>query len=94
MVNAAHLMLPVGVQGSNQAIEDDGALLVFFSNLPRKEYLPQQLQMFDLVRRREASRMQILPSVPVEETRFLIAKLKGNEDVDTVVGEGQGEEGS
>lgn len=58
-------MLPFGGQGSNQAIEDAGALGFLFKDLENSLGIPRRLEMFDTVRRKRASRVQILSKVRV-----------------------------
>ena len=61
--DAAHPMLPFGGQGSNQAIEDGGALGCMLLGLERPADIPERLRKFELVRRNRASRVQILSKV-------------------------------
>ena len=56
-------MLPFGGQGSNQAIEDAGALRYLFNNTEASECVTRNLELFDKVRRLRASRAQILSRV-------------------------------
>ncbi len=58
-------MLPFGGQGSNQAIEDGGALGFLFEGIERPGEISRRLEMFELVRRTRASRAQILSRVRV-----------------------------
>jgi len=58
-------MLPFGGQGSNQAIEDGGALGFLFKGIERPGEISRRLGMFELVRRTRASRAQILSRVRV-----------------------------
>ncbi|KAG4433618.1 hypothetical protein IFR05_010894 [Cadophora sp. M221] len=80
--DAAHPMLPFNAQAGNQALEDCGALLALFSNLPSREAIGERMEMFDLVRRKRANRQQIISSVPIEHVKNLGAKLNGYEDED------------
>lgn len=73
-------MLPFNAQAGNQALEDGGALLALFSDLPSRDALAGRMGMFDLVRRKRANRQQIISSVPAEEVKNLGAKLDGYED--------------
>lgn len=56
-------MLPFGGQGSNQAIEDGGVLGRVLAGVQDAAGLPQRLELFDKLRVRRASRIQILSSV-------------------------------
>ncbi|KID97527.1 Monooxygenase, FAD-binding protein, partial [Metarhizium majus ARSEF 297] len=61
--DAAHPMLPFGGQGSNQAVEDGGVLGRVLAGVQDAAGLPQRLELFDKLRVRRASRIQILSSV-------------------------------
>ncbi|CRG92676.1 salicylate hydroxylase, putative [Talaromyces islandicus] len=61
--DAAHPMLPFGGQGSNQAIEDGGALGMLLENVHDVSQIKARLDLFEKVRRRRASRVQILSTV-------------------------------
>ncbi|CZR62332.1 related to salicylate 1-monooxygenase [Phialocephala subalpina] len=74
--DAAHPMLPFNAQGGNQALEDTGALLALFSDLPSKNVIDERMKLFDRVRRKRASRQQIISSVPAEDVKSLGDKLK------------------
>jgi salicylate hydroxylase len=56
-------MLPFGGQGSNQAIEDGGALGMLLENVHDVSQITARLDLFEKVRRRRASRVQILSTV-------------------------------
>ncbi len=58
-------MLPFGGQGSNQAIEDAGALGYLFNNLETEASVTKRMTLFETVRRKRASRVQILSKVRV-----------------------------
>ena len=58
-------MLPFGGQGSNQAMEDAGALGFLFKGTHTGESLAKSLGLFDTVRRTRASRAQVLAQVRV-----------------------------
>ena len=62
-------MLPFGGQGSNQAIEDAGALGYLFKGLETEETVIRNIDLFDTVRRKRASRVQIL-------SKFRVGKEK------------------
>lgn len=68
-------MLPFGGQGSNQAIEDAGALRSLFENAKVGECLTKSLDLFDNVRRVRAARVQTLSSVRVGKERDVKEKL-------------------
>lgn len=78
--DAAHPMLPFNAQAGNQALEDGGALLALFSDLPSRDDIEERMKMFDLVRRKRGNRQQIVSSVPAEEVRNLGEKLNGHEE--------------
>lgn len=58
-------MLPFGGQGANQAIEDAGAISILFRDLHSAEDLPARLALFEKVRTKRASRVQVLSTVRV-----------------------------
>ena len=58
-------MPPFGGQGSNQAIEDTGALRCLFENVEPGESLTKSLDLFDRVRRRKVTRTQTMSKVRV-----------------------------
>ena len=58
-------MLPFGGQGSNQAIEDAGALRSLFENVEAGQGLTKSLDFFDRVRRVRAARVQTMSRVRV-----------------------------
>ncbi|KAJ5806696.1 hypothetical protein N7474_010288, partial [Penicillium riverlandense] len=74
--DAAHPMLPFGGQGSNQAIEDGAAIGFLLANVDDEAQVPQRLQLFDQVRRRRASRVQILSSVRANREAVVEDKVK------------------
>ncbi|KAK2592068.1 hypothetical protein QQS21_010229 [Conoideocrella luteorostrata] len=61
--DAAHPMFPFGGQGSNQAIEDGGVLGVVLVGVQDVTGLHQRLELFNKLRVRRASRVQILSNV-------------------------------
>ncbi|KHN94382.1 Aromatic-ring hydroxylase-like protein [Metarhizium album ARSEF 1941] len=61
--DAAHPMLPFGGQGANQAIEDGGVLGSVLAGVEYAAELPKRLDLFNSLRVRRASRVQILSSV-------------------------------
>lgn len=78
--DAAHPMLPFNAQGGNQALEDAGALLALFLDLPREDIVAERMKLFDEVRRKRANRQQIISSVPAEAVKNLGSRLGGYED--------------
>ncbi|KAJ5273175.1 salicylate hydroxylase [Penicillium angulare] len=56
-------MLPFGGQGSNQAIEDGGALGLLLAGVDEPSEIPHRLELFERLRMRRATRVQILSSV-------------------------------
>lgn len=75
-------MLPFGGQGSNQAIEDGGAIGFLLENVNDASQVPQCLDLFDQVRRRRASRVQILSSVRANREGLVADKLALFEEED------------
>ena len=69
-------MLPFGGQGANQAIEDGGALGLLLANIDDSSQIPHRLQLFDQIRRRRASRVQILSSVRANQEALVEEQLK------------------
>ncbi|KAK3360974.1 putative salicylate hydroxylase [Lasiosphaeria ovina] len=76
MGDAAHPMLPFGAQGSNQAIEDAGALGELFHGVDSPALVPERLAMFDSVRRLRASRVQTLSRVRLGKEMQVQAQLR------------------
>ena len=68
-------MLPFGGQGSNQAIEDAGAIGYLCNGLGTEESMMRTLDMFDTVRRKRASRVQILSKVRVGKEKDVREEL-------------------
>lgn len=56
-------MLTFGGQGANQAVEDGGALGVLFRDMSSSDEVPHRLALFEQVRHKRASRVQLLSSV-------------------------------
>lgn len=76
-------MLPFGGQGSNQAMEDGGALGYLLRGVEDAAEIPARLAMFDSVRRNRASRVQTLSKVRVgreEEVQQELKKYMENAD--------------
>lgn len=58
-------MLPYSGQGSNQAIEDAGALGFLLKGIESAPEISRRLEMFEVARRKRASRVQVLSRVRV-----------------------------
>ncbi len=89
--DAAHPNLPFNGQGGNQALEDCAVLLRLFSDVPSRDpdVIDRKIKLFDMVRWRRASRIQVTSGVPGESVRGLEEKLKEFVEDDLVV---EGEE--
>lgn len=64
-VSLALQMLPFGAQGANQAIEDAGALGVLFDAVQAGCQVHERLELFEKIRRKRASMIQVLSSVRI-----------------------------
>ena len=69
-------MLPFGGQGSNQAIEDGGALGYVLKDVNDAATLAQRLKVFETLRRDRASRVQILSKVRVGEEKLVEQEVR------------------
>ena len=69
-------MLPFGGQGSNQAMEDGGALGYLLRGVEDATTIPSRLAIFDQVRRNRASRVQTLSKVRVGREKEVEQELK------------------
>ena len=69
-------MLPFGGQGSNQAIEDGGALGYVLKGVNDAATLTQRLKVFETLRRDRASRVQILSKVRVGEEKVVEQEVR------------------
>ncbi len=69
-------MLPFGGQGSNQAMEDGGALGFLLRGVEDAASLPERLLWFDKVRRERASRVQILSKVRIGKEKEVQEEIK------------------
>ena len=69
-------MLPFGGQGSNQAMEDGGALGYLLRGVEEATAIPARLALFDRVRRNRASRVQILSKVRIGREKEVEQELK------------------
>lgn len=68
-------MLPFGGQGSNQAIEDGGALGFLLKDVHDAGEVTQRLQLFEKVRKDRASRVQILSKVRLGKEKAVEKEL-------------------
>lgn len=75
-------MLPFGGQGSNQAIEDGGALGYLLEGVTNPVAILSRLKLFEKVRRNRASRVQTLSKVRIGREKEVEQELKRY--VDTV----------
>ena len=69
-------MLPFGGQGSNQAIEDGGALGYLLQGVENAAAIPARLALFDKVRRNRASRVQTLSKVRIGREKEVEQELQ------------------
>ena len=68
-------MLPFGGQGSNQALEDAGALGYLLYNIEKGNSVTKKIELFDTVRRQRASRVQVLSKVRVGKELYVREEL-------------------
>ena len=69
-------MLPFGGQGSNQAIEDGGALGYLLRGVDNQADISERLAIFEQVRRNRASRVQILSKARVGQEKSVQEELQ------------------
>lgn len=69
-------MLPFSGQGGNAAMEDGGALGYLFRGIQDPAAVEKQLQLFELVRKQRASRVQILSTVRANREKEVEEELK------------------
>lgn len=69
-------MLPFGGQGSNQAMEDGGALGFLLEGVVEAADVSKRLLLFDKGRRKRASRVQILSKVRIGKEKEVQQELK------------------
>ncbi|KAH9221252.1 hypothetical protein DL95DRAFT_288067 [Leptodontidium sp. 2 PMI_412] len=62
--DAAHTNLPFNGQGGNQALEDCAALQKLFTDVTSKDIIPERTKLFNTIRWKRASRIQINSGVP------------------------------
>ena len=70
--DAAHPMLPYQGQGGAQGLEDGAALAVMLSQLQSFDEIPRRLELFEKVRIKRASAIQIFSSVGQEQGERMI----------------------
>lgn len=73
-------MLPFGGQGSNQAIEDGGALGYLLSSVEDTATIGQRLKIFESVRKDRASRVQTLSKVRAGKEKEVEQELRNYAD--------------
>lgn len=69
-------MLPFGGQGSNQAIEDGGALGFLFNGIENADDIPKRLELFEQARKNRTSRVQILSKVRAGKEKEIAEELR------------------
>jgi len=69
-------MLPFDGQGSNQTIEDGGALGFLLEGVLEAAAVSNRLLLFGKVRRKRASRVQILSKVRIDKEKEVQQELK------------------
>jgi hypothetical protein len=69
-------MLPFGGQGSNQAIEDGGALGFLFNGIENAEDIPKRLVLLEKARKDRTSRVQILSKVRAGKEKEVEEELR------------------
>ena len=69
-------MLPFSGQGSNTAMEDGGALGYLFRGIQDPAAVEKQLPLFELVRKKRVSRVQILSTVRANREKEVEQELK------------------
>ena len=77
-------MLPFGGQGSNQAIEDGGALGFLLNGVGDPAQIPDRLRTFEKIRRLRASRVQTLSNARANNEKDVAAEVQkyiGDEDI-------------
>lgn len=68
-------MLPFSGQGATQAIEDAGAISILFQGLSSAKDLSARLALFEKVRTKRASRVQVVSKVTVGKEREVEEEL-------------------
>lgn len=76
-------MLPFGAQGANQAIEDAGALGILLRGVQAGTEVRQRLELFEKIRHKRASVIQILSSVRIGQEKTVKEALQPYMDCDT-----------
>lgn len=68
-------MLPFSGQGATQAIEDAGAISILFQDLSSAKDIPARLALFEKVRTKRASRVQVVSKVTVGKEKEIEEEL-------------------
>ncbi|KAI1746717.1 putative salicylate hydroxylase [Xylaria castorea] len=74
--DAAHPMQPFGAQGANQAIEDAGALGILFQDVHDSAEVSSRLRIFEAVKRKRTSMIQILSSTRIGREASVADRLR------------------
>ena len=74
-------MLPFGGQGSNQAIEDAGALGQILQDMKDPGELPKRLNLYEEIRLKRTSMVQIMSRVRVGREQEVCEELKSYANV-------------
>lgn len=69
-------MLPFSGQGANSAMEDGGALGYLFRDIHDPAAVEKRLQLFELVRKKRVSRIQILSTVRAGQEKVVEQEVK------------------
>lgn len=69
-------MLPFGGQGSNQAMEDAGALGYLFKGVDDPNAIEERLSLFELARKNRASRVQVLSKARIGREKDVEQELR------------------
>ena len=69
-------MLPFSGQGATQAIEDAGAISILFQDLSSAKDIPARLALFEKVRTKRASRVQVVSKVTVGKEKEIEEELR------------------
>ncbi|KAH7384933.1 hypothetical protein BKA64DRAFT_646370 [Cadophora sp. MPI-SDFR-AT-0126] len=80
--DAAHANLPFNGQGGNQALEDCAVLQRLFTDIFSQGVIAEKLKLFNLIRWKRASRIQISSGVPGSQVDDLSERLKQYTELD------------
>lgn len=83
--DAAHPNLPFNGQGGNQALEDCAVLQRLFTAETTKDTILEKLKLFNTIRWKRASRIQISSGVPGSQVNDLTERLKEYEEQDDLL---------